>query len=817
MSTHHGFINEFPWIRIDAFDKARKRPGTPAGEPGRPAHVYLLTHAHTDHIVGLDAKGFSGIIYMTAPTKQILLETATASERVMWEERGQSSKLKRKFDNLRERKGRASQAGPPTGRQYKGSDSIRTVSLNAPFEVTGPSQEVVRVTALDANHCIGSCMYLIEGTVQGVEQAVLVTGDIRAETWWTTALRHNPLVSKYVHWPNRDHMKADDQVVEQITGRSRLDCIYIDTSSIVDEELVSKASQSEAVDEVCRYMARYPPETRFFLNCWTYGYEELLKGVHTAFGEMIHLDWHKERIYCSSVVKNADPLLAEAGTSVAPASGIPPRFHACERRWKCDHVWGQGVGCFLWGDTPASALRGPKKLKRPGVDVTPGLGDGVDPAIVYVNPLEMPVWQWQGYKKKLDQTLELVDRKNEGEKLTAEEEALAVLPDYLITPLARHSTLPELQRLVEIFRPKTLYPLTMDVKPGEPCVLYPALASCFPHQLDEDARNRLAQEGLQYRQQHLQYGHIDQVKLSFEAAEILAMQDLQELSEIHGYIVDRKNQNRLLSAATINVEGSSEVVKTINSWLTIKKGEEFPPLSPVRVGQAALRRQQGKTLEAQGSNLSASTDSDRPARASVEPSKRQLTFDEESGGSHELVGLDDDGDGDDDADMPPVMKARAHAFGSSLLPALNIGCESGDVAHCIQLGPLQPETRARPPPQVVINPEPTAIYSRVASSSSIDSLDDRRSKKIKTRPTKEGKPHRLEMLSRMLGELGNRRVDRDGSVIPWADTELARTLADIEEDKEDANELFKQRGSNKGRAKHCVLPDVESIEGSAEL
>lgn len=112
--------------------------------------------------------------------------------------------------------------------------------------------------------------YLIEGKAGEKDVAVLVTGDIRAEQWWCTALRHNPIVSKFVQWDDARHGAVMKALEDSTKTDRRLDCIYLDTSSLADEELVPKA---EAVAEVCRHMSMYPPNTKFFLNCWTWGYE----------------------------------------------------------------------------------------------------------------------------------------------------------------------------------------------------------------------------------------------------------------------------------------------------------------------------------------------------------------------------------------------------------------------------------------------------------------------------------------------------------------------------------------------------------------
>ena len=51
----------------------------------------------------------------------------------------------------------------------------RPIPLNIPTEIELTPLQRIRVTLLDANHCAGAVMFLIEG--QG--KAILYTGDIR--------------------------------------------------------------------------------------------------------------------------------------------------------------------------------------------------------------------------------------------------------------------------------------------------------------------------------------------------------------------------------------------------------------------------------------------------------------------------------------------------------------------------------------------------------------------------------------------------------------------------------------------------------------
>lgn len=78
-------------------------------------------------------------------------------------------------------------------------------------------------------------------------KAVLVTGDIRAEPWWVESLTHNPVLSKYIRLgiPDFDSSSKgkgkEENANELLDKFPRLDCIYLDTSSVlVDNELPTK-------------------------------------------------------------------------------------------------------------------------------------------------------------------------------------------------------------------------------------------------------------------------------------------------------------------------------------------------------------------------------------------------------------------------------------------------------------------------------------------------------------------------------------------------------------------------------------------------
>lgn len=124
-------------------------------------------------------------------------------------------------------------------------------------------------------------------------------------------------------------------------------------------------------------------------------------------------------MYASDPILHTDPLLASLG-SATPTSH---RFHACERRWKCDEVWGDGRGCYEFAEKHLASLEGPKRLKRPGS----GEGEG-GARVVYVNPCEMTRKRWEEYRAKVEERFEKVARKEGGREGVGEE----ALPDYLV-------------------------------------------------------------------------------------------------------------------------------------------------------------------------------------------------------------------------------------------------------------------------------------------------------------------------------------------------------------------------------------------------
>ena len=89
----HGLIPPFP-IRVDQFSDSSGLTAVPA--------LHLLSHTHSDHILGLSAKSFASTIICSPDAKQMLLKHELYRDRVLrdanlWDE----ARLSRTFGHLK--------------------------------------------------------------------------------------------------------------------------------------------------------------------------------------------------------------------------------------------------------------------------------------------------------------------------------------------------------------------------------------------------------------------------------------------------------------------------------------------------------------------------------------------------------------------------------------------------------------------------------------------------------------------------------------------------------------------------------------------
>ncbi|KAG2007126.1 hypothetical protein CC2G_014842 [Coprinopsis cinerea AmutBmut pab1-1] len=261
------------------------------------------------------------------------------------------------------------------------------------------ANESVTITLLDANHCPGAVMFLIEGP----RGAVLHTGDFRAEPWFLESIVRNPFLQPYLY----------PQTCGGTHALSRtLEAIYLDTACVLSTSEVP--TKESATSGLVSLMRLFPQTVYFFLNCWTWGYEDILKAVASAFQSQIHVDRYKHSIYQHI----SDPFLQLITTQDPSAT----RFHACERFHRCPYVEVE--------NQPGSYSNTISTLGK---------------RVVYVNPVSMDVETWDKYLHDTETRLKRGETVNN-----------------LLVPLSRHSPLPELRRFVSLFRPRRIVPNTLD-------------------------------------------------------------------------------------------------------------------------------------------------------------------------------------------------------------------------------------------------------------------------------------------------------------------------------------------------------------------
>lgn len=149
----------------------------------------------------------------------------------------------------------------------------------------------------------------------------------------------------------------------------------------------------------------YPRPTLFFLNAWTWGYEDMLKGVAKAFGAKVHVDRYKAHMY--ECARAEDPFLADIVTKDPEST----RFHACERAHKCQVIMNaernarNGERNLKSDDTVSRH----KQAKTDRETEPPAPQDSLGPPVVYVNALEVSLVTWE--KMMADQKEKIMEAK----------------------------------------------------------------------------------------------------------------------------------------------------------------------------------------------------------------------------------------------------------------------------------------------------------------------------------------------------------------------------------------------------------------------
>ncbi|KAL5635831.1 hypothetical protein ACGC1H_004581 [Rhizoctonia solani] len=377
-------VEPYNQIRVDDFTNTRYRP----------AWINLLSHIHSDHTQGLNTPSFSSQVVCSKDSKSMLLLLESVDNRINFDN-GVISQRKRTFAAL--------QRG---GRHHR--DLLLALPLNTPTKLDIGPNETAMVTLLDANHCPGSVMFLIEGK----RGAILHTGDVRAEPAMVSRLVQNAYIAPYLFTNGKQ--------------KKQLEAVYLDTASFIGTQVVP--SKASAVQGLLEMIGMYPEDTLFYINIWTWGYEDILIGMADCFNTKIHVDRHKYLILCSIERYHSSPSFPKCARpdvfkNILTCDEHETRFHACERYNQCTTI------------KPTDPEPKRRTHRNSTVKQVP------TKRVVWINPGVVASSNWEPYIQEVN------DQLKEGQFV-----------DTVKVPLSRHSTLTELQSLVALLRPKNLYP-----------------------------------------------------------------------------------------------------------------------------------------------------------------------------------------------------------------------------------------------------------------------------------------------------------------------------------------------------------------------
>ncbi|KAJ2899476.1 hypothetical protein MKZ38_003033 [Zalerion maritima] len=463
MSTFNGIVHEFPDIRVDFFRLHQDRP---------PPLACFLSHIHSDHLAGLESLK-SPFVYCSPATREMLLRLEKYPARILLA-KGVIEARKQTFKHLR--------------------NILKPLPLETPVTLKLSPGNSLQVTLLDANHCPGSVMFLFESP----SAAALYTGDMRSEPWWVNTIIRSPCLTQYV------------------AGLRVLDTLYIDNSFTDD---INFETKSEGLQELLTKVAKYPPETIFYVQAWTYGYEEVWIALAKALNSRIHVDEYKHRMYtCLRTQSSRDQFSPSFHhTKEAPAligfrcgntdhpgcltERTDVRIHSCEKGNVCDIVKNNPVVTIQPVVTRLPSGRsvtevgvggGGDDLEREVEISAQELGNFLDtiknkevpvpddllPTLHSVLANTQRVGRPLGLdfdvdnlndqsettvREALDSLLSRI-RENASNRLPKAGPSEADLPKFITFPYARHSSWGEQCHLVHSLKPRDVWPCTVDPK-----------------------------------------------------------------------------------------------------------------------------------------------------------------------------------------------------------------------------------------------------------------------------------------------------------------------------------------------------------------
>ncbi|KAJ5245985.1 hypothetical protein N7468_000968 [Penicillium chermesinum] len=450
MSTFDGYITGL--AHPHSVDYFRKNPERPA------PLACFLSHVHSDHLQGLESLR-APFIYCSPATRELLLRIEKYPHRMNFQ-KGILESRRLHYKHL--------------------ARILRPIPLNTPTKIELTPKKHVRVTLIDANHCVGAVMFLVEGD----GKAILYTGDIRAEQWWVTSLVRHPVLIPYT------------------LGTKKLDRLYLDTTFAgASNPLREFPSKAEGLAELLQKVESYSKETIFYFRAWTFGYEDVWVALAAALDTKVHVDRYQMGLYRSLMNSQGGREIPEAASLCGFQLGNQlvagclsgdesSRVHSCE----------PGVACSASRGSNTVYITPIVNRTRAGEEIPEvGLGGGAGD-LYQVHELELQNETVLAELEKLcsqhihDQDLlsqaraalmdafrsrkslsldqygvredisleKLVSKLSHGPSTTDKISNPSNLPRTIRFPYSRHSSYSELCGLVAAFRPKDIHPCTVD-------------------------------------------------------------------------------------------------------------------------------------------------------------------------------------------------------------------------------------------------------------------------------------------------------------------------------------------------------------------
>jgi DNA cross-link repair 1B protein len=193
-------------------------------------YIYLLSHLHSDHTSGLNPSWCNGTIYCSHVTKALLIHKFHVNSQLVC--------------SLEE-------------------DETHQIPLDTTGKVT------MQLTLIDANHCPGACMFLLNGYFG----TILCTGDFRFDP---LMLQHRALQNVSI-----DHLYLDDTFLDP------------------DYDFPAR---KEAGMEILNIVNRYDENTHFLIGSDALGREELFIALANTLKSLVVIVDH-ERLQTLSILR----------------------------------------------------------------------------------------------------------------------------------------------------------------------------------------------------------------------------------------------------------------------------------------------------------------------------------------------------------------------------------------------------------------------------------------------------------------------------------------------------------------------------------